>query len=376
MEQRIAFCRADDGVTLAWARSGRGPPLVKAANWLSHLEHDWKSPVWRPLLERLGRHHTVIRYDERGCGLSDREVEDLGFEAWVRDLEAVVDAARLERFPLLGISQGGPIAVAYAVRHPERVSRLVLYGSYLRGRLRRSSSATAREEAETLVRLVRVGWGKDVDAYRRLFASLFWPGASLEEMRAFAELQRVSASPETAARITEAFDGVDVSDLAPRLDVPTLVLHVEGDARIPFDEGRRAAALIPGATFVPLPGVNHVLAPEDPAFEPFVQQVEAFLGVEATKEGTGLPEVADLTPREREVLDLLARGLDNGSMAEALFLSPKTVRNHVSRIFAKLGVGHRGEAVVRGRELGFGRDPGPASHAPPPPNRKSGTSAS
>lgn len=361
------FCRTAAGVTLAWARSGQGPPLVKAANWLSHLEHDWSSPVWRPLLERLGRHHTIVRYDERGCGLSDREVDDLSFEAWVEDLEAVVDAAGFERFPLLGVSQGGPIAIAYASRHPERVSRLVLYGTYLRGRLHRSPSAETKEEAETLVRLVRMGWGKDVDAYRSVFASLFWPDATREQMRAFAELQRVSASAETAARIVEGFDRVDVSHLAPRVDVPTLVLHVEGDARIPFEEGRRTAALIPGATFVPLPGVNHVLTPGDAAFELFVERVEGFLGVGATEVGKRASEVADLTPREREVLDLLCSGLDNQAVAETLSISPKTVRNHVSNVFAKLGVGHRGEAVVRGRELGFGRSSGRLSRSPEPP---------
>lgn len=362
------FCRTRRDVTIAWARSGSGPPLVKAANWLSHLEHDWTSPVWRPLLERLGRHHTVIRYDERGCGLSDREVDDLSFEAWVEDLEAVVDAAGLERFPLLGVSQGGPIAIAYAARHPERVSRLILYGTYLRGRLKRDPSPSEREEAETLVQLVRVGWGKDTDAYRRVFASLFWPEASLEQMSAFAELQRVSASPETAARIVEGFDRVDVSELAPQVAVPALVLHVEGEARIPFEEGRSVAAAIPDATLVPLPGVNHVLTPEDPAFGLFLERVAAFLDVDARAREDGdrgregapaaaLPAGLDeLTPREEEVLELLARGLDNRSIADGLSISSKTVRNHVSNIFAKLGVGHRGEAVVRARELGFGKD--------------------
>jgi pimeloyl-ACP methyl ester carboxylesterase/DNA-binding CsgD family transcriptional regulator len=356
LEQQIRFCRADDDVTLAWAKSGQGPPLVKAANWLSHLEHDWNSPVWRPLLQELGRHHTIVRYDERGCGLSDWDVRDLSFEAWVRDLEAVVDAAGLGRFPLLGISQGGPIAIAYAVRHPERVSHLVLYGTYARGRLRRSPTAEQREEAETMVRMVRLGWGKDTHAYRRFFASLFWPDASLEQMQAFAELQRVSVSPETAARIVEAFDAIDVSDLAPRLRVPTLVLHVEGDGRIPFEEGRLLASMIPGATFVPLAGVNHVLGPDDPASAAFLDEVERFLSGGRRSPDHGVPpEAADLTPREREVLELLARGLDNAGLASSLHISPKTVRNHVHSIFAKLGVRHRAEAVVRAREMGFGR---------------------
>ncbi|HXI21155.1 MAG TPA: alpha/beta fold hydrolase, partial [Gemmatimonadales bacterium] len=275
MDQQIRFCRTTDDVMLAWAMSGRGPHLVKAANWLSHLEYDWKTPVWRPLLERLSQRHTVVRYDERGCGLSDREPAELSFEAWVRDLEAVVDAARLERFPLLGISQGGPIALAYAVRHPERVSHLILYGSYVRGSNHRGRRA--REEAAALVQLVRVGWGRDGDAYRRLFASLFWPRATPAETRNFAELQRVSASTETAARIIEGFDEVDVQDLAPRVTAPTLVLHAEGDQRIPFEEGRLAASLIPGARLVPLPGANHVVVPQDPSFEPLLEAVESFL---------------------------------------------------------------------------------------------------
>jgi pimeloyl-ACP methyl ester carboxylesterase/DNA-binding CsgD family transcriptional regulator len=361
MEQQIRFCRAADGVMLAYARVGSGPPLIKAANWLSHLEHDWKTPIWRPLLERLAAHNTVIRYDERGCGLSDWEVEDLSFESWVRDLEAVADAARVDRFPLLGISQGGPVAIAYAARHPERVSRLILYGTYLRGRLRRDPGPREREEAEALVKLVRAGWGRENPAYRQLFSSIFLPDATLEQMRAFTELQRLSTSPENAARIVSGFDQVDVSELAPELDVPTLVLHVRGDGRIPFEEGRRVAAGIRGARFVPLEGRNHGLLPEDLAFEPFLEEVRRFLAEDEDGEaaratpGDVIARVDRMTPREREVLELVARGLDNAAIAGVLAIQPKTVRNHVSVLFAKLGAGHRAEAVVMAREAGFGR---------------------
>lgn len=360
LEQRIRFCRVEDGVTLAFATVGRGPPLVKAANWLSHLEHDWSSSVWRPLLERLAERVTLVRYDERGCGLSDWECEDLSLDAWVRDLEAVVDAAGLERFPLLGISQGGPIAIEYAVRHPERVSRLILYGSYARGRLRRNPTPRDVEEAETLVRLVRLGWGRENPAYRQVFTSLFLPDATPEQSRAFTELQRISSSPEVAAAIVAAFDVVDVSNIAPRVRVPTLVLHVEGDARIPFAEGRLLASLIPGARFVPLPGRNHALLEQDPAFELMIREMTAFLAEDGgvTPDPVSMPPLPALTAREREVLDLVARGMDNDSIAQALFLSPKTVRNHVSRLFAKLGVAHRAEAVVRAREAGMGMGPG------------------
>lgn len=356
MDQRIRFCKTDDGVTLAFAKAGSGPPLVKVANWLSHLEHDWRSPIWRPLLERLAARSTVIRYDERGCGLSDWEVNDLSFDAWVHDLETVVDASGLERFPLLGISQGGPIAIAYAVRHPERVSSLLLYGTYARGRLRRDPTPQQVEEAETLVKLVRLGWGRDNPAYRQVFASLFLPDATLKQVRAFTELQRISTTPENAARIVEGFDVIDVSDLAPKVKAPTLVLHVRGDARIPFEEGRLVASLIPDATFVPLEGSNHVLFPEDPAFEGVVAEIQRFLGLDEA-EPPSAEVFPDLTPRERDILDLIARGLDNTQIAERLFITQKTVRNHVSNVFAKLGVSHRAEAVVRGREAGFGQTP-------------------
>lgn len=354
MDQRIRFCTTGDGVTLAWAAVGQGPPLVKAANWLSHLEHDWKSPLWRPLLERLARRSTLVRYDERGCGLSDWAVADLSFDAWVEDLEAVVDAAGLERFPLLGISQGGPIAVAYAVRRPERVSRLVLYGAYARGRLRRDPTPEQVEEAETMVRMVRLGWGRDNPAYRQFFASLFLPGGTLDELRAFTELQRLSSTPENAARIVEGFDVLDVTDLCRRVEAPTLVLHVRGDARIPFEEGRLLASLIPGASFLPVAGENHVLLPHDPAFEEVARAIERFLAEDPLRPPAPAA-FPDLTAREREVLDLVARGLDNAAIAARLHLSPKTVRNHVSNLFSKLGVRHRAEAVVHAREAGFGR---------------------
>ena len=363
MDQEIRFCKTQDGVTLVYARSGTGPPLVKAANWLSHLERDWESPIWRPLLERLGERNTLYRYDERGCGLSDWEVEDLSFEAWVRDLETVVDAAGLDRFPLLGISQGGPIAIAYTVKHPERVSRLLLYGTYARGRLRRDPTLEQEEEAETLVQLVRLGWGRDNPAYRQVFASLFLPDATLEQTRAFTELQRISTSPENAARIVRGFDVIDVSDLAAQVQVPALVLHVHGDARIPFEEGRLVASLIPGATFVPLEGSNHVLFPEDASFERVVSEIQRALGVDGARDRNAEDAFPELTPREHDVLELIAQGLDNGTIATRLFISEKTVRNHVSNVFAKLGVSHRAEAAVRAREAGYGRDAGPATRA-------------
>ncbi len=278
-EQSIRFCRSADGVGLAYATIGAGPPLVKAANWLSHLEYDWQSPIWRHWLIGLAQQHTLIRYDERGCGLSDWNVNDFSLEAWVSDLEAVIDAAGVERFPLIGLSQGGPIAIAYATRHPERVSHLILYGSYARGKLKRELTPEKIDEIETLVKLIRIGWGRDNPAFRQLFASMFIPDATLEQYRWFNDLQRASASPENAARLVEGFNEIDVRPLAAQLNLPTLVLHARGDMRIPFEEGRLLAALIPGAQLVTLESNNHILLEHEPAWQKFLSEVHEFLAL-------------------------------------------------------------------------------------------------
>ena len=277
IRQRIRFCHSRDGVRIACAEAGEGPPLVKAANYLTHLEYDWESPVWRHWLEALATGRRYVRYDERGCGLSDWDIEDFSLEAWVADLEAVVDGLGLERFALLGISQGGAVAIAYAVRHPERVSHLVLYGAYARGRFHRSTSPDQQQEARTLLDLMRLGWGQDNPAFRQTFTSLFMPDGTLGQMRWFNELQRRTTSPENAVRFEEAFYGIDVAELARRVTTPTLILHARGDAMIPFEEGRRLAALIPDSTFVPLEGRNHILLETEPAWPRFVEEVRAFL---------------------------------------------------------------------------------------------------
>ena len=257
--QTIRFCTSADGARIAFATVGGGPPLVKAANWLNHLEFDWNSPVWRHWLRELSRDHTLVRYDERGCGLSDWSAGEMSVEAWVRDLEGVADALQLERFPLLGISQGAPIAIAFAVRHPERVSHLILYGGYLRGRLHRGLTPKEMEERELMLHMVRVGWGQDHPAFRQVFTTLFIPDADREQIDWFNELQRVSATPENAARMLEAFDRIDVRGIASQVRAPTLVLHAKGDLRVPFAEGRLIATTIPGARFVPLDSRNHLL---------------------------------------------------------------------------------------------------------------------
>jgi pimeloyl-ACP methyl ester carboxylesterase/DNA-binding CsgD family transcriptional regulator len=351
--QRLHFCTAADGVRIATAAIGSGPPLVRAAHWLSHVEHDVSSPVWRPWLGELSRHHTYIRYDQRGCGLSDAEVDDFSLDAWVGDLEAVVDCLGLDRFPLIGMSQGGAVAIAYAVRHPEKVSRLVLLGAYARGALVRATTDAARLEAETLVNLIRIGWGRDNAAFRQVFTNQFIPGGTPAQHRWWSELERLTASPENAARTLEAFHRVDVAALATQLRLPTVVFHSRGDARVPFEEGRRLATLVPGARFVPLDSDNHVLLESEPAWPAFLQELREFLAPPAA-----VDEVL-LTPAEREVLKLVAQGLDNGAIADALDKSEKTVRNQVSSIFDKLGVRTRAQAIVRVRDRGQNKESKP-----------------
>lgn len=347
--QKIRFCSSFDGVQLAYATVGSGPPLVKAANWLSHIEFDWASPIWRHWIEALSRRYAFLRYDTRGCGLSDRAPPEISFESWVRDLEAVVDAMKLDRFPLLGISQGGAIAVAYAVRHPERVSHLVLYGAFARGRLHRGSGQAGIDEILLMSKLFELGWGTDNRSFRQVFANQFLPGGSLELIEAYDELQRQSATAADAVRILQTSSQIDVTAIAPRVQCPTLVMHGRDDARVPFEEGRLFASLIPGARFVPLASRNHVLLEDEPAWEQFLEEIDAFLPA-----GQATAAFAELTARERELLQFLARGLDNHQIAAHLALSEKTVRNMVSSVFAKLDVESRAQAIVKAREAGFG----------------------
>jgi pimeloyl-ACP methyl ester carboxylesterase/DNA-binding CsgD family transcriptional regulator len=354
MQQQIRFCKTTDGVRLAYAIAGTGPPLVKVANWLSHIEYDWRAPIWQPTFTRLAGARRLVRYDERGCGLSDWEVEDFSLDAWVCDLEAVVDAAGLDRFPLYGISQGGPIAIAYAVRHPERVTRLVLQGSYARGYALRDPTPTQREEHRLLIELMRLGWGRESDAFRQVFTSQFYPDGSARDLRWFNELQRLSSSSENAARMLLAFGTLDVQALAPLVTVPALVLHSRLDEVVPYAEGRLLATLLPQADFVTLESRHHLLDAGEPAFEPFMRAIEDFLaaGDDATSVPVPFPA---LTAREADVLEHVAQGLDNGAIARALGIRDKTVRNHVTHVFAKLGVSTRAEAIVKAREAGLGR---------------------
>lgn len=352
LRQQIRFARGHDGVRLAYSVTGSGPLMIKAATWLSHLEFDWESPVWRHLLQALSGQASLVRYDERGCGLSDREVADLSFDSWLRDLETVADTLGAERFGLLGLSQGASIAIAYAARHPDRVSHLVLHGGYARGRLVRSNTAAQREEAEMMCRLIELGWGREDPSYRQFFTSQFIPDGTAEQHQWFNELARVSTSPANAARFMRAFNAIDVTALLPQVRCPTLVLHSTRDVRVPFDEGRLIAGAIAGAHFVPIDSGNHLLLAHEPGWLRWLAEVRNFLPEPGPARD---PAFDALTTRERELLELLAQGRDNAQIAAVLGLSEKTVRNHLTHVFAKLEVDSRGRAIVLARDSGFGR---------------------
>ena len=278
LRQEIRFCRTKDGTNLAYAIVGSGPPLVRAAHWITHLDYDWQSPVWRHWLVGLARAHTFVRYDERGCGLSDHDLKDVSLEAWVQDLEAVVDDLGLERFPLLGVSQGGAVAVAYTARHPERVSKLVLFGAFAQGRLSRAATEENTREAALQLEMVRLGWGREDGAFRRFFTSTFIPDASHDLWDSFAELLRRTCSADNAARLIEAWSKIDVCEEATRIQVPTLVLHARHEMRVPVAQSRLLAALIPGARFAFLDSRNHLLREDEPAWTAFLNELHAFLG--------------------------------------------------------------------------------------------------
>jgi class 3 adenylate cyclase/pimeloyl-ACP methyl ester carboxylesterase len=273
--QEIRYCRTTDGVRLAYAISGHGPPLVKTGNWLSHLEYDWDSPVWRPFLLALSKNRRLVRYDPRGTGLSDWDVADISLDAWVNDLATVVDAAGVDRFPLFGLSQGCAVSIAYSVRHPERVSRLILCGGFALGGYKRSPEESERRKA--LTTLMRFEWGAANPAIRQMFTSRLMPGANKEQADTFNELQRRTTSAECASRYFDTVGQIDVAGLLSQVRVPTLVLHAREDAMAPFESGRQMAAGIPGATFVALQSKNHVPLEQDPATRRLFEEVALFL---------------------------------------------------------------------------------------------------
>jgi pimeloyl-ACP methyl ester carboxylesterase/DNA-binding CsgD family transcriptional regulator len=348
--QRVRFTSAGDGARLAWAESGVGPPVVKAANWLTHLEYEWESPVWKHWIEFFSLHGRLVRYDERGCGMSDPNVGRQSVEQWADDLEAIIEAARLTSpVTLLGISQGATTCIGYAARHPDRVAGLILYGGYARGAFIRDAPG-AEPVYRAMIQLARAAWGKDNPTFRQVFTSRFIPGGSPEQLKWFNDLCLNTTTGGAAASLMEARAAVDVTESLVKVRAPTLVLHARNDEVIPIAEGRLLASLIPGAEFVELDSRNHILLENEPAWRRFREAVLSFLKIGS---GTKLTAFESLSPRERQVLALMTDGLSNAEIAKRMCLSEKTVRNHASSLFEKLDVDSRAQAIVFVRDHGI-----------------------
>jgi pimeloyl-ACP methyl ester carboxylesterase/DNA-binding CsgD family transcriptional regulator len=347
LRQSFRFVTSRDGTRIAIAKIGSGPPLLRAAHWLSHIQYDLESPVWRPWIKALSQGNTYVRYDQRGCGLSDRDPANISFQAWLEDLETVADTITAPKFPILGMSQGAALAIAYALLHPDRVSKLVLVGGYARLLPKFPLSEAQQAEVRMLLDAIRIGWGRRNPAFRNVFTSLFIPGGTPEQLNWWSELERISSRPEIAARTLERLFEVDVSDLASQLRIPVLVMHSRGDAVSRFEEGKRLASLIPGARFVPLESKNHVILQDEPSWPHFIAELRAFLADEGPVHANRLADGAGLSPAEAEVLALVAEGLNNRAISVRLGKSEKTVRNQMTAILSKLGVNSRAEAIVR-----------------------------
>ncbi|HNP36331.1 MAG TPA: alpha/beta fold hydrolase [Woeseiaceae bacterium] len=356
MRQRVRFATSADGVQIAYTTTGKGPPLLRVANWFTHLEFDRKSAIWRHWFDALSENRSLVRYDPRGTGLSDRNVDNFSLSRWIDDLDAVVDDAGLAKFTLFGLCQGGAVAAAYAALHPNRVSRLVLYDAYAFGAYTDGVSERLAREACALAQMIEVGWGKENAVFREVFARLLMPHADQDELRWIGELQRLSASARNAHLLWDAFQNFDIRDVAANISVPTLVFHGRGDAMVPFEAGRHLASLIPNARFVPLETDNHILSRDEKAWQTFRREFNEFLAPESGPTGTGNAAFDSLTARERDVLQGVARGLNNRELADLLNISEKTVRNHLTAVFSKLGVSSRAKAMVLARDAGFGRD--------------------
>lgn len=355
MKQEIRFARTRDGVRIAYAVAGRGHTLVQATHWLTHVELDWQTPVLGPRLRALASRYRLVRYNPRGYPPSEGGGRPLTIDTFMADLEAVTDAACDAPFALHGSSGGGPVAIAFAARHPERVSHLVLASTFARGFLVRNNDAAARERFAAMLKLVELGWGEPNDAFRQLMTTQLFPDINPAQVRSINELQRMAASGEEAAKMLAAVNGFDVSADLAAIRAPTLVLHSRGDVRVPIEWGRELAAGIPGARFVPLETRNHAPLEGEPAFEAMTAAFDAFLpaaGVTTRRDADGF----GLTKREAEVLELIASGLGNAEIAARLARAEKTIRNQASSVFAKLGVATRAEAIVRARRAGFGGD--------------------
>lgn len=353
MEQRIAFVQSKDKTNIAYALSGDGPPLVRAGTWLTHVHHDWQSPVWAHWLRFMSERHTLVRYDLRGCGLSQSDVQNISFDDWVDDLEAVVDRLQLERFPLIGMSQGAAVAAAYAIRHPERVSKLILYAPLMTG-WRGKSNAISRQW-QAMEQLVLSGWGEANMAFPSMFAHLFLPQSSPETKVWYAELQRKSASKEVASRFMRVLSELSFFSQLKQVSVPTLVVQIAREQVIDPQSVIGIAGEIPGSEFMSIDSANHILLADEPGWQEFKTAFGRFVpGGSTTRAQASVSFLlTELSTREREVLTELVKGLSNVQIGDRLCISEKTVRNHISSIFDKLGVSSRAQAIVLAKESGL-----------------------
>jgi pimeloyl-ACP methyl ester carboxylesterase/DNA-binding CsgD family transcriptional regulator len=352
LAQQIRFCTSRDGTRIAYATCGVGPPLVWVAHFIHHLKLDWESPVWRPWISALAKRHTLIRYDFRGFGLSDRDHVEFTFEKLGEDFEAVLKAVGSERFALFAMSGGARVVMPYVVRNPDRISRLVLYGTSPSGPLSRNAPPEQVEDLQLQLRAMELGWSQDVPGYGTFMTSLHLPDATPSQSSSFNDLLRSAGSPANAVQLLRTLVECDMRDLLPQVRCPTLVLHARRSAVLSFDEGRKVAALVPDARFVPLESRNHILLENEPAWQQFISEIDDFLPAFLESSPAFLDE---LTAREREILELVAQGLGNDRISTRLKISEKTVRNHVSMILSKLNAGSRAQAVAMARDAGFGR---------------------
>jgi pimeloyl-ACP methyl ester carboxylesterase/DNA-binding CsgD family transcriptional regulator len=342
IHQDIRFCRTSDGVQLATACYGSGPPFVRSSTWLTHVERDPGSTINQQWIREFSRDRCYVTYDERGCGLSSRHPPEISFEAWVSDLETVVDSLGLDTFPLLGVSQGAAIAIAYAARHPERVTGLVLFGGFATAYFSTlNPDPQIRQEAETLIKAVELGWGRGSAAFRKVFVNQFIPNATPAQQQEFDEYSLLTATPEVAAAITRVNFGINVRDEAARVKCPTLVLHSRGDQLVSFEQGRKIAGLVPGARFVPVDCANHIPLDGEACWPGVVREVREFLG------DSSAVRTERLTPRQISVLMQVAAGKTDKQIARELGLSPRTVEMHVAGAMKALSASTRAEAVAR-----------------------------
>lgn len=348
--QQVRYFESFDGARIAYAVSGSGPPVVLMPSWLTHLEYQARASAWQPWLKELEPRYTLIRYDPRGCGLSERDVATQSFETWVRDFDVLVEKLKLGQFAAIGICQGGAVAIEYADRNPGRIGHLVLCGAYARGRNRRSAPPLEPEKAKVMIEMIELGWRVSDSAFMRSFATQFQPEGSMEHLSSWCDLQRRAASAHNAVELTRIMFEIDVSRAAARITCPTLVAHADRDAVSPVEEGRFLAQTIPNALFLELDTPNHLMLGGEPAWRVFTEALHEFL---PSKAANGAP-FAELTGRESDVLHLVARGLDNHAIGTQLKISEKTVRNHITAILDKLGARTRVEAVVRARDAGYG----------------------